>query len=397
MICFPHLQRIGFAVLLVVFPAVFAHAAAPLTLKATEAPKKQAEEPPKVVTPRPQGAFGVKQVDPLRKDETPQNVEKRPNVFQELLDRQVVLPTKKRPPAPPKKTTRINPFEEAEDWGSSFGEARNPFEDAEMENPFGGNSFSGGSRNPFEDADKGENPFSGFSSNPSNPFAAGDPFADEDPRNQVQNLPQAGNGFVTPDEMQFTHLVTFAPKGGFAPGTPRELLQELNEPLFKTSIKTGYFRTAPIGGKLVGAICTHDPAGLQKVIESTETLEFIKAERLTQKMFETHEKPLLPQADGGFVTPDNMRYTHLVAFGPKGGFAPGTPNELLNELNEPLFKTDIKTGYFRTRPVDGKLMGVICTHDPAGLQKVIESTKTLEFIKADRLTQGMFEALEKMP
>ena len=377
------LPRVGLAILIgfsAIFPA-FSAQTAPLTLKAStpEAPEKQT--PPVVsptTPPRTQGGFGVRQVDPFRRNETPQTVER--SVFQELLDRPVELPSNRRRPAPPRQTANhTNPFEDDDDEyvGNPFEDSGNPFEDGEYE----------------EDI---ENPLLGIR-NPSNPFAAGDPFADEDPRNQGQNLSQAGGGFVTPDEMQFTHLVTFAPKGGFAPRTPRELLQELNEPLFKTSIKTGYFRTAPIGGKLVGAICTHDPAGLQKVIESTGTLEFIKAERLTQKMFETHEKPLLPQADGGFVTPDNMRYTHLVAFGPKGGFAPRTPNELLNELNEPLFKTDIKTGYFRTRPVDGKLMGVICTHDPAGLQKVIESTGTLEFIKADRLTQGMFEALEKMP
>ena len=194
---FHFLPKIGVAILFAVFPAISTQAAAPLTLKATatEAPKKQAEDPPKVASPRPQGAFGVKQVDPLRKDETPQNTEKRPNIFQELLDRQVELPSKKRPPAPPKKTTSDtnpfnNPFEEAEEWGSSFGGGvSNPFEDAEIENP-----FEGGARNPFEDADDGENPFGdnpfgGNSINPSNPFAAGDPWADEDPRNQ--GSPQA--------------------------------------------------------------------------------------------------------------------------------------------------------------------------------------------------------------
>jgi hypothetical protein len=37
-------------------------------------------------TPQPRGAFGVRQIDPFRKEEPPP-VDTRPNVFQELLDR----------------------------------------------------------------------------------------------------------------------------------------------------------------------------------------------------------------------------------------------------------------------------------------------------------------------
>ena len=123
-----------------------------------------------------EGAFGVRQVDPFRKNETPQNTEKRPNMFQEILDRAVELPSRRRPPAPPKKQT--DPFEDAEeDWGDSFGGTNNPFEDAD--DPFGGNPFG---NDPFEGS-----PLRGNISNPSNPFAAGDPFADEDPRNQGEN------------------------------------------------------------------------------------------------------------------------------------------------------------------------------------------------------------------
>ena len=198
---FPLLQRIGVAILFAVFPAISIQAAAPLTLKATEAPKKQAEEPPKVVSPQPQGTFGVRQVDPLRKDETPQNVEKRPNMFQELLDRPVELPTRRRPPAPPKSTNNTNntnpfenPFDVAVERDNPFGGGtRNPFEDAEdMDDPFGGNPFGGGSRNPFESTEVRNNSFWGDRfSNSSNPFAAGDPFADEDPRNQ--GSPQASS------------------------------------------------------------------------------------------------------------------------------------------------------------------------------------------------------------
>ena len=185
------LQRIGFAILTslsVVLPAVSAQEATPLALQASAAEAPKAQTPaPKKTTPQAGGAFGVKQVDPFRKNETPQNVEKRPNIFQELLDRQIELPTRRRPAAQPRRTTNStnntnpfeeasNPFEDAEDFGNPFGETRNPFEDAgEMDNPFG-------ARNPFEDDG---DVFGGtISINSSNPFAAGDPFGDEDPRNQ---------------------------------------------------------------------------------------------------------------------------------------------------------------------------------------------------------------------
>ncbi|MCL2304047.1 MAG: hypothetical protein FWC43_01740 [Planctomycetaceae bacterium] len=143
-----------------VLSAIPAQAAAPLTLKAStaETPKKQTPEP---ASKTQSGTFGVKQVDPFRKD-TPQNAEKRPNVFQEILDRPVELPKKKRPPAPPKKTEESsNPFEDTGEWGD----------------------------NPFKDAD---DPFGGGSGNSSDPFAAGNPFADETPRSQTQNTNTKG-------------------------------------------------------------------------------------------------------------------------------------------------------------------------------------------------------------
>ena len=100
---------------------------------------------------------------------------------------------------------------------------------------------------------------------------------------------QSENGYSTPNG--FTHLIVFGPKGDFNPRTPRELLRVINEPLFRMEvIITGYFRTKPIDGKLIGSICTNDPDGLKNIIETTESLEFIEAKRLTAKMFEEHEK-----------------------------------------------------------------------------------------------------------
>ncbi len=122
-----------------------------------------------VKTPANPQSGAVKQIDPFRKEEKPKSVEKKPNLFQDLLDQKIELPKKKRPAAPPKKKSTEN--------------ADNPFEDLEADNPFD----SGGSGNPFltDDSDDFGGSFEEPKSvNPANPFAAGDPFADEDPRNK---------------------------------------------------------------------------------------------------------------------------------------------------------------------------------------------------------------------
>ena len=184
--CSAVLGMFSVAVFLLSVFSVSAAETKPLTLKATAQSTKpaQAAKSPTPVTkkaePASAGAFGVKQIDPFHKD-ADKKVEKQPNVFQELLDRKVELPKKKRTAAKPvKKTTNVD----------------NPFADAEVENPFDGGDVP---ENPFEDGDFPENPFDGGdkgfgdedsfvpSVNPSNPFAAGDPFADEDPRNQVSS------------------------------------------------------------------------------------------------------------------------------------------------------------------------------------------------------------------
>ena len=164
-----------------VFPMGFAQAAAPLTLKASDAevPKTQAQ-----ATAQSGGSSGGKQIDPFRKSETIKKAETRPNMFQDLLDRQVELPSKKRPPAPPKKKANDpNSFEEAEESGNPFGDAE------DVDNPFGGNPFGD---NPFGDAGSGQ--FGAGNFNLSNPFAAGDPFADEDQGNQGRLSTAASSG-----------------------------------------------------------------------------------------------------------------------------------------------------------------------------------------------------------
>ena len=154
--------QIGFVLLLglsVVFPAV----------SAQESGRSAPATPPR------SGGFGVRQVDPFRKDETPKSEDTRPNVFQELLDRVIVPPTRQRQAAQPRRTMNRdnlfgNPFED---------DGRNPFDDEE-ENPFESNPF--GATGSFSGNPNPSGSSAAF--RPFNPFAAGDPFADEDPRNQ---------------------------------------------------------------------------------------------------------------------------------------------------------------------------------------------------------------------
>jgi len=103
----------------------------------------------------------------------------------------------------------------------------------------------------------------------------------------------------SPDNVGHTHLFTFAGKGSFKPQTPKELLDKLNESLFKTHIVTGYFRTWPEDGRLIGGICTNDPGGLKNVISAIPDLELIKAEPLNEKLFQDHTAKGLLSLPGG--------------------------------------------------------------------------------------------------
>ena len=91
--------------------------------------------------------------------------------------------------------------------------------------------------------------------------------------------------YATP-EGGYTHLVTFEPAGDFHPGTPRELLDVFNG---VCRARTGYFRTAPEDGKLVGRICTDAPEELQKSFEKEPRLKWVESVPLTAELFAQQE------------------------------------------------------------------------------------------------------------
>jgi len=66
-------------------------------------------------------------------------------------------------------------------------------------------------------------------------------------------------------------------------------------------VKTGYFRTKPKDGKLVGSICTDDPDRLHKQMEAESRLKWIETNVLSPLLFEVHsagkQESLTPQSD----------------------------------------------------------------------------------------------------
>ncbi len=217
------------------------------------------------------------------------------------------------------------------------------------------------------------------------------------------------DGFATgggPGVSGFTHLITYGPKGDFSPRNPMDYLNIVNPKLWETKIQMGYFRTKIIDGKLIAMNLTADPAEYKRIVESIPQFEYLKTERLTKEMFEAYEKtkqeslPPLPPADGGFVTgggPGVSGFTHLVYFQAKGDFNPRNPGELLAPIYKTVYSGNPVTGYFRTKPVGGKLVGSLCTGDPDKLEKLVKSMPQLEFVKSERLTKESFEAYEKTP
>ena len=191
-----------------------------------------------------------------------------------------------------------------------------------------------------------------------------------------------------------THLIVFQPRGDFHPEEPEQLLDVLHKKLAPDGPAPGCFRARPVNGKLVGSICTNNPADLKRVIQSIPDLEFVRVERLTKKAFESHKNTSSESLPPPFVTPEGS-YTHLVVFRPKGNFQPQHPEQLLNALNAKLSPEGGATGYFRTKPINGKLVGALCTDDLTGLKKTIQSIPELEFVRADRLTKKSFESYEK--
>ncbi len=204
---------------------------------------------------------------------------------------------------------------------------------------------------------------------------------------------QTGGEFKTPLG-DYTHLTIFKPVGDFDPQTPMELLHELHEKFQRVGgIRTGFFRTWPKDGRLVGGICTSTPDLLEKAIKDNSDLQWISTDRLSKESFEKHEKRQQESMPGVFIAGGN--HTHLTIFKPVDDFEPQTPMELLQKLDKTLLKSKrVRTGWFRTWSEDGRLFGGICTGNPGGLEEVLEKIPELELVRTERLTKESFEKHE---
>ncbi len=198
-------------------------------------------------------------------------------------------------------------------------------------------------------------------------------------------------GFETPGPSGiggFTYLVYFKPKEDFNPRNPMGFLNEFREDLLKRGPITGYFRTKPEDGKLLGSLATADPAELEEFFKTTPRIEFVKSVRLTKEMFEEYEntkQESLPPADGGYATPQG--FTHVVKIGGKGDFVPKTKTQFSKAISELFRNKNIGFGVVRSQVDDGKLVLLELTDDPEGMKKVLDESDTMQFLESKRLTQ----------
>ena len=205
----------------------------------------------------------------------------------------------------------------------------------------------------------------------------------------------ADGGFVTsgvPGVSGFTHMVVFQPTGDFNPRNPMQFLALFRERLIARGPVTGYFRTKPVDGKLVGSLLTGDPVGLEQFIRSYSELEFVRSERLTKESFEAYEKTpqlSLSPADGGFAA--QGIFTHIVYFGGKGDFEPKSKTSLCRRVGKVLMDAGIRCGVQRSRVENGKLIGAILTDDPKGCQAAIDAHPELQFLRDERLTEQSYQ------
>ena len=89
---------------------------------------------------------------------------------------------------------------------------------------------------------------------------------------------------------------------------------------------------------------------------------------------------------------------YLVKFKPVNGANPKTPQEYLSKFNEsPVSKSELdsllsRTGFFRTKVVDGYLVGSFLTEAPEEMKAHIKNNPSLELLSVEKITPEMFTA-----
>jgi hypothetical protein len=216
-----------------------------------------------------------------------------------------------------------------------------------------------------------------------------------DAQNQA---PPVGNS--EPDASKGVWVVRFEPVGDFAPRTPGEFLQRVNQSGAYSGQKgqIGYFRTKKEGDKLIGSFLAYDPDQLKAALAKVPGLKVTSVEKLTQKQLAAYEK--LPQESlVNLSEPDASKGVWVVRFEPVGDFAPGTPGEFLQRVNQAGAYSGEKgqIGYFRTKKQGDKLIGSFLAYDPDQLKAALAKVPGLKVTSVEKLTQEQLAAYEKLP
>jgi hypothetical protein len=160
----------------------------------------------------------------------------------------------------------------------------------------------------------------------------------------------------------------------------------------------GYFRTKKEGDKLIGSFLAYDPDQLKAALAKVPGLKVTSVEKLTQKQLAAYEK--LPQESLiNLSEPDASKGVWVVRFEPVGDFAPGTPGEFLQRVNQAGAYSGEKgqIGYFRTKKQGDKLIGSFLAYDPDQLKAALAKVPGLKVTSVEKLTQEQLAAYEKLP
>ncbi|MCL2303725.1 MAG: M48 family metalloprotease, partial [Planctomycetaceae bacterium] len=209
------------------------------------------------------------------------------------------------------------------------------------------------------------------------------------------NRKPADGGYVSPSG--FTHVVAIGGKGDFVPKTKTQFSRAISELFQNSTIGFGVVRSRVEDGKLILLELTGDPEGMQEVLDASDTMQYLRSERLTKEFYDTYFRDydnshFLPPEDGGFVWSGHQ---YIVTLKPKGNFHPKTTKELTSEMNR-LFPWAF-AGRYQFNFEAGEMIGSVFTDDAEILKETLNNSSTLEFVQAQRLTLELYEQYEKRP
>jgi beta-lactamase regulating signal transducer with metallopeptidase domain len=199
-----------------------------------------------------------------------------------------------------------------------------------------------------------------------------------------------------PDAAKGVWAVKFEPVGDFAPKTPGDFLDKINQSAHSQPGEIGYFRTAKAGGKLVGSFLAYDPDQLQAALAKVPDLKVTSVEKLTPQQLANYEKSR-PESLLDFNHLDASMGVWAVRFEPVGNFAPKTPREFLGKINQYGGSQSGEIGYFRTTKAGDKLAGSFLAYDADRLIAALAKVPNLKVTSVEKLTQEQLADYEKLP